>query len=74
MLMNIRNLDFKDWTEALPAMMALFVMPFAYSIAIGIEFAFITYAAVKLASGRAKEVSVIMWVLAALFLAKELFL
>jgi AGZA family xanthine/uracil permease-like MFS transporter len=74
MMMNIGGIDFGDWTETMPAMTAVFVMPFAYSIATGIEFAFITYAAVKLASGRAKDVSPIMWALAVIFLAKEIFM
>ncbi|MDR3280867.1 MAG: NCS2 family permease [Synergistaceae bacterium] len=72
MLMNVASLDFNDWTELLPAMTAIFMMPFAYSIAAGIEFGFITYAVVKLLTGRAKDVSVIMWVLAIVFIAKEL--
>ena len=74
MLMNIRNVDFADWTEAMPAVIAVFVMPFTYSIATGIEYGFITYVAVKLTSGRAREVSPIMFALAVIFLAKELFL
>jgi AGZA family xanthine/uracil permease-like MFS transporter len=74
MLMNIKNLDFSDWTEALPAVMAVFAMPFTYSIATGIEYGFITYVAVKLTSGRARDVSPIMFALAVIFLAKELFL
>jgi AGZA family xanthine/uracil permease-like MFS transporter len=74
MLMNIRNLDFSDWTETMPAVTAVFVMPFTYSIATGIEYGFITYVAVKLTSGKSREVSPIMFALAVIFLAKELFL
>jgi AGZA family xanthine/uracil permease-like MFS transporter len=58
----------------MPAVTAVFVMPFTYSIATGIEYGFITYVAVKLTSGRAREVSPIMFALAVTFLAKELFL
>ena len=74
MMMGIGNINFTDWTELLPSIMAVFAMPFAYSIATGIEFAIITYAVVKLISGRAKDVSFIMWALAIVFAAKELFL
>ncbi|MDR1483000.1 MAG: NCS2 family permease [Synergistaceae bacterium] len=74
MIMNIRNIDFSDWTESLPAVMAVLIMPFTYSIARGIEYGFITYVAVKLASGRAREVSRVMFVLAVIFLAKEILL
>jgi AGZA family xanthine/uracil permease-like MFS transporter len=72
MFMNVTKLDFSDWTEFLPAMMAIFTMPFAYSIAAGIEFAFITYAALKLATGRAREVSAEMWVISSVFILKEM--
>jgi AGZA family xanthine/uracil permease-like MFS transporter len=73
MLMSIRNINFNDWTELLPAAVAIFSMPFMYSIASGIEFGIITYAAVKLLSGRVKQVSIIMWSLAAVFIVKEIF-
>ena len=74
MLMNIGNLDFSDWTEAMPAMIAIFAMPFTYSIATGIEYGFISYVAVKITTGRARNVSPIVFALGALFLAKELLL
>jgi AGZA family xanthine/uracil permease-like MFS transporter len=73
MLMGIRNINFGDWTELLPAVVAIFSMPFMYSIASGIEFGIITYAAVKLFSGRVKEVSIISWSLAIIFIVKEIF-
>ena len=74
MMMSIGKISFDDWTELLPSIIAVFVMPFTYSIATGIEFAIISYAAVKLISGRAKDVSTIMWVLAVVFVAKEIFM
>ena len=74
MMMCIRDINFDDWTELLPAIMAVFMMPFTYSISTGIVFAVISYVALKLFSGRAKEVSVVMWILAVIFLAKELFM
>ena len=74
MMMGITNIAFDDWTELLPSIMAVFAMPFAYSIASGIEYGVITYAAVKLLSGRAKDVSAIMWFLAVVFIAKEIFI
>ncbi|MDL2263853.1 NCS2 family permease [Synergistaceae bacterium OttesenSCG-928-I11] len=74
MMMGVTNIKFDDWTELLPSIMALFAMPFAYSIASGIEYAVITYAGVKLLSGKAKDVSVVMWFLAIVFVAKEIFI
>ena len=45
-------------------------MPFTFSIAEGIAFGFITYGALKLLTGRAREVAPVVWVIAALFLFK----
>lgn len=72
MLMSVRDLNFGDWTELLPSALTIFVMPFAYSIAIGIEFGIITYTLVKLFTGRAREVSPFVWLIAIVFVAKEL--
>lgn len=72
MLMGIRKVDFDDWSEFVPAAMAIFVMPFAYSISAGIEVAFITYPLCKLLSGKGKDVSWMMWFLFAVFVVKEL--
>jgi len=49
-------------------------MPFTYSIANGIAFGFITYAGLKLFCGRAKEVPVVIWIIAAIFLFKFIYL
>ncbi len=67
------GLDFSDWTNFVPACVALFVMPFAYSIAHGIEFGIISFAVLKILGGKAKEVSPIMLALTVLFIAKEIF-
>jgi AGZA family xanthine/uracil permease-like MFS transporter len=74
MMMAVTNIKFDDWTELLPSIMAIIAMPFTYSIASGIELAAISYAGVKLFSGRAKDVSPIMWFLAVVFIAKEVFI
>ena len=49
-------------------------MPFTYSIAQGVAFGFIAYAALKLLTGRAKEVKLIVWGIAAVFLFKFVYL
>lgn len=72
MLVGIKNIDTSDWSELLPAIMPVFVMPFTYSIASGIEFAVISYGAIKLFCGKAKQVSPFIWLLVILFLAKEI--
>ena len=70
MLDSIIKVDFTDMTEALPAFVTLVMMPFAYSISEGIIFGGITYVVVKMLTGKRKEVSGLMYVLAILFIIK----
>jgi AGZA family xanthine/uracil permease-like MFS transporter len=73
MIMSLRGLDFEDWTEFFPAVLAALMMPMAYGIAIGIEFGVVAYVSIKVLTGRAKEVSWVMIALTALFAFKEIF-
>jgi len=50
------------------------MMPFTYSIATGIAFGLITYAGLKLFTGRAKQVPLLIWIIALLFLFKFIYL
>jgi AGZA family xanthine/uracil permease-like MFS transporter len=68
MMKEVRHIDFEDFTNALPAFLTIILMPFTYSIAEGIIFGMISFVLIKLFSGRTKEISVAMYVLAALFL------
>jgi AGZA family xanthine/uracil permease-like MFS transporter len=61
------EIDWSDTTECIPAAITVIIIPFTYSIAEGIAFGFITYAALKLATGRARQVAPIVWIIAALF-------
>ncbi len=70
MMSSLIKIDWTDLTEAAPVVIVALLMPLSFSIAHGIAMGFISYAAVKLFSGRAKEVSVSVWVLAALFVLK----
>jgi AGZA family xanthine/uracil permease-like MFS transporter len=70
MLKDLGDIDWSDTTEAVPAAITALVIPFTYSIAEGIAFGFITYAALKLTTGRAREVAPVVWVIAALFTFK----
>ena len=73
MMMSLRDLNYDDWTELVPSIVGFFMMPFAYSIAVGIEFAIVLYVAIKILTGKFKDISFLMVVLSALFIAKELF-
>jgi AGZA family xanthine/uracil permease-like MFS transporter len=65
---TLREVEWGDPTEAAPAFLTAVGMPFTYSISDGIGFGVISYAVLKLASGRGREVHPMMWVTAAAFL------
>ncbi|WP_058989821.1 NCS2 family permease [Anaerococcus rubeinfantis] len=70
MIDSIVDINFGDFTESFPAFMTIIMMPFAYSIAEGIAFGMISYASVKLLTGKGKEVSPLVYVLALVFLLR----
>lgn len=70
MLDGIFSVDFSDLSEALPAFLTMAMMPFTGSIADGIIFGGITYVIIKLLSGKRKDVSIVMYILAVLFIIK----
>ncbi len=74
MAKGLVDLDWSDITEYGPGMVAAIAMPFTFSIAHGIAFGFITYAAAKALAGRASEVSGAVWTIAILFVLKFAFL
>ena len=69
MMSSLAKVDWDDLTEAAPVAVVTLMMPLSFSIAHGIELGFVSYAAIKLLSGRHKEVSISVWVLSVLFLA-----
>lgn len=72
MLTSISKIDFKDYTEALPAYICIIAMPFMYSISEGIAMGVISYVTINLVSGKVKDkkISTLMYVLAVLFVLK----
>jgi len=74
MLESVKEIDFSDFTEALPAFFTIAIMPFSYSIANGIAVGIIFYPVMKLACGKHKEVHPIMYILAALFIVRYILL
>ncbi|WP_170860378.1 NCS2 family permease [Duganella sp. CF458] len=67
MLRDLGDFDWNETTECIPAAITALLIPFTYSIAHGIAFGFITYAALKLMTGRFREVKPIVWVIAIVF-------
>ena len=74
MLRELTEIDWSETTEAIPAVITALMMPFTYSIANGLAFGFITYAAVKLLTGRVKEVHWMVWVIGGVFLFKFIYI
>jgi len=67
---NLIKLD--DYTDSVPAFLTIVTMPFAYSIAEGISVGMISYVILKVATGRVKEVSPVMYILAIIFTLRYL--
>lgn len=74
MMEGVRNIDFNDFTESLPAFLTIVMMPFTYSIANGISAGLVMYPALKLITGRGREVHWIIYILAVLVIARFVFL
>lgn len=73
MVREIAEIDWDDITEAAPAVLTAIMMPFTYSIANGLAFGFISYACLKLLTGRAREVHAATWIVALLFVMRFAF-
>jgi len=74
MLRELIDIDWSDTTESVPAAVAALTMPFTYSIALGVAFGFISYALLKLLTGRVREVRPVIWAIACVFTFKFVYL
>ena len=74
MMSNVTKLDWDDYTEIIPAFMAMVTMPFAYSISHGIAVGFVVYPLVKAFTGKNEDVDWLAWVLFVVFVLYFLFL
>lgn len=72
MITTVVEIDFTDISEAFPAFMTILMMPLTYSIAEGISFGMISYAIIKLFTGKGKEVSPLVYILALVFIVRYL--
>ena len=70
MLSGLANIDWQDLTEAAPVVVTCLLMPLTFSIAEGISLGFIAYAAIKLCSGKGRDVSLSVWVMSLVFIIK----
>ena len=76
MLTSVTKIDFNDMTEAIPCFIAIIAMPFMYSISEGISMGVISYVVINVITGKAKEkkISLLMYILAVLFILNYIFI
>lgn len=74
MASSLKEIDFSDFTNAIPAFLTFAMMPLAYSIADGIIFGIISYVVLKIATNRIKEINLSLIILSILFICKFIFL
>ncbi|MCK7596105.1 NCS2 family permease [Microbulbifer sp. CAU 1566] len=74
MMGGMAHINWKDHTDTIPAIVTVVMMPLTFSIANGIALGFLTYTAMKLFTGQHEKVSVSLYVLSAIFIAKFAFL
>ena len=74
MMSPIKNIDWDDYSEAIPAFLTAVMMPLTYSIANGILLGVIAYVILNACVGKFKKISITMWVLAVLFILRYIFM
>ncbi|MBM7060777.1 NCS2 family permease [Pseudomonas sp. UL073] len=74
MMGGMAHIDWNEHTETIPAIVTVIMMPLTFSVADGIAMGFVTYVAMKLFTGKRKDISVSLYALCAIFVAKFIFL
>ncbi len=74
MMSPVKNIHWEDYCRAIPAFITIIMMPLAYSISDGILLGVISYVICHAVAGRFKDISPTLWVLAALFICKYIFI
>jgi len=74
MMPSVKAIHWEDYCKAIPAFVTIIMMPLAYSISDGILLGVISYVLCHAVAGKFKEISVTMWILAALFICKYIFI
>ena len=74
MMPSVKTIHWDDYSKAIPAFITIIMMPLAYSISDGILLGVISYVLCHALSGQFKKISITMWVLAALFICKYIFI
>ena len=74
MMSPLKSIHWEDYCRAIPAFITIIMMPLAYSISDGILIGVISYVLCHALAGRFKDISITMWILAALFICKYIFI
>jgi adenine/guanine/hypoxanthine permease len=74
MAQSLALVNWRDFTDALPAFITMLATPLAFSIATGLSLGLISFTVVKLASGRFKEINTLIWILTVLFVFRYIYL
>jgi len=72
MMSPVKEIDFDDFTEAIPAFLTILMMPLTYSISDGIVFGMLSYVALKAITGKFKDIHILTWIIAFFFIVKLL--
>ena len=73
MISGVRYINWDDPAEAIASFLTILVMPLSFSIAEGLAMGLIAYPLVRLFQGKGKDISVGLWILAAIFIARYVF-
>lgn len=73
MMQSVKSIEFSDPTEGIPAFVTIMTMPFSYSISKGITWGLIAFVICKVCGKKGKEIPVVTWILAIIFLANIIF-
>ena len=73
MMSPVKDINFDDYTESIPAFLAIVMMPFAYSVAEGIVWGITSFVILNLLTGKKEKVSILMVILAILFMVYKIF-
>jgi AGZA family xanthine/uracil permease-like MFS transporter len=74
MTQSIAQIHWQEFDEAVPAFITMLATPLTFSIATGLSLGLISYTVVKIAAGKFREVSVLIWILTILFILRYIYL
>jgi AGZA family xanthine/uracil permease-like MFS transporter len=74
MTQSIAHIDWREFSEAVPAFITMLATPLTFSIATGLSLGLISYTVVKVAAGKFSEINSLIWILTVLFILRYIYL